>query len=56
MLLDGLEQFFLWVVAATIDGREIDFDWLKLVWDHNGEWSNVTYKYPTLSKLKAELE
>ena len=56
MLLDDLKQFFLWAVTATLDGRKISFDWLKFVWDHNGEWPNVTYRYPTLSKLNAEFE
>ena len=26
MLLDDVEQFFLWVVAPMLDGRSIDFD------------------------------
>ena len=56
MVLDDVEQFFLWAVAAALDGSKIVFDWFKLVWDHDDEWPNVTYKYPTLSKLKAELE
>ena len=25
-LLDDVEQFFLWVVAATLDGRKTNFD------------------------------
>ena len=54
-LLD-LEQFFLWAVAAALDGREGGFDWSKPVWDHDSAWPNVTYKYPTFSKLKAEPE
>ena len=55
-LLDDVEQFFLWAVAAVLDGRKIGFDWLKLVWEHNDEWPNVTERYPSLSKLKAELQ
>ena len=43
-LLDDVEQFFLWVVTSTLDGRKIGFDWLKPVWDHDGEWPNMTYK------------
>ena len=31
MLLDDVEQFFLWVVAAMLDGRRIGSDWLNLV-------------------------
>ena len=31
MLLDDVEQFFLWAVAAALDGRKIGFDWLKPV-------------------------
>ena len=54
-LLDDVEQFFLWAVAAVLDGRKIGFDWLKPVWEHNDEWPNVTERYPSLSKLKAEL-
>ena len=30
-LLDDVEQFFLWVVAATLDGRKTNFDWLAPV-------------------------
>ena len=30
-LLDDLEQFFLWVVAAALDGRKTNFDWLAPV-------------------------
>ena len=30
-LLDDVEQFFLWVVVATLDGRKTNFDWLALV-------------------------
>ena len=26
MLLDDVEQFFLWVVAAMLDGRSISFN------------------------------
>ena len=26
--LDDVEQFFLWVVAAALDGRKTNFDWL----------------------------
>ena len=54
-LLDDVEQFFLWEVAAILDGRKIGFDWLKPVWGHDDEWPNVTETYPALSKLKAEL-
>ena len=28
-LLDNLEQFFLGVVAAMLDGRRTGFDWLS---------------------------
>ena len=55
-LLDDVEQFFLWVVAAILDDRKIDFDWLKPVWEHNDESPNVTERYPNLRKLKAELQ
>ena len=55
MLLDDMEQFFLWAVATVLDGRKIDFDWLKPVGEHNNEWPNMTKRYPSLSKLKAEL-
>ena len=41
-LLDDVEQLFLWVVKATLDGRKTNFDWLALVWDHRDEWPNVT--------------
>ena len=37
MLLDDVEQFFLWVVAAMLDGRRIGFDWLNPMWENNRE-------------------
>ena len=37
MLLDDVEQFFLWVVAVALDGRKTNLDWLALVWDHRDE-------------------
>ena len=55
-LSDDLEQFFLSAIAAVWDGRKIGFNWLKPVWDHDGEWPIVTYKHPALRKLKVELE
>ena len=36
-LLDGMEKCFLWGVAVALHGRKIGFDWLKLVWEHDGE-------------------
>ena len=41
MLLDDVEQFFLWVVAAMLDGRRIGFDWLNPMWKRsvNGRMS-----------------
>ena len=56
MLLDDVEQFFLWAGPTVLDGRKIGFDWLKIVWEHNDEWPNVTERYPSLSKLKVELQ
>ena len=34
-LLDDMEQFFLWAVAAVLDGKKIGFNWLKPMWDHD---------------------
>ena len=34
MLLDDVEQFFLSVLAATLDGRRISFDWLNPMWEN----------------------
>ena len=47
MLLDDVEQFFLWVVAAMLDGRRIGFDWLNPVWENKHEWPNVTKQFRT---------
>ena len=44
-LLHDVEQFFLWVVAAALDGRKTNFDWLAPVWDHRDECLNVTKEY-----------
>ena len=56
MLLNDVEQFFLWAVATVLNRKEIGFDWLKPMWEHNDEWPNVTERYTSLSKLKAELQ
>ena len=56
MLLDNMKQFFLWAVATVLDGRKIGFNWLKPMWEHNDEFPNVTKRYSSLSKLKAELQ
>ena len=55
MLLDDVEQFFLWAIAVVLDGRKMGFDWLKCLWEHNNEWPNITERDPSLSKSKAEL-
>ena len=55
-LLDDVEQFFLWVVAATLDGRKTNFDWLAPIWDHRGEWLNVTNQYGNVYQLQFEVE
>ena len=56
MLLDDVEQFFLWVVAAMLDGRRISFDWLNLVWENKREWPNVTKEYKTIHHLMSEVQ
>ena len=56
MLLDDVEQFFLWVVAATLDGRKTNLDWLAPVWDHRDEWLNVIDKYRNVFQLQLEVE
>ena len=38
-----------------MDGRKIDFNWLKLVWQNQCEWPNVTKGFPILSKLEADV-
>ena len=55
-LLDDVEQFFLWVAAATLDGTNTNFDWLAPVWDHRDEWPNVTNKYRNIYQLQFEVE
>ena len=50
-LLDDVEEFFLWVVAAALDGRKINLDWLAPIWDHRDEWPNVTDKYRNVCQL-----
>ena len=51
-----MEQFFLWVVATTLDGRKTNFDWLALVWNHRDEWPNVTKEYNNVHQLQFEVE
>ena len=36
-LLDDVEQFFLWVVTAALDGRKTSLEWLAPIWDHRDE-------------------
>ena len=36
-LLDDVEQFFLGVAAAALDGRKTNLDWLAPIWDHKDE-------------------
>ena len=55
-LLYDVGEFFLWAVAPALDGRKLGFDWLKPMWENHGEWPNVTRRFPTLNKLKAEVE
>ena len=50
-LLDDVEQFFLWVVAAALDGRKTNFDWLAPVWYPKDEWLNVTNQYRNVCQL-----
>ena len=56
MLLDDVEQFFLWVVAAMLDGRKTNLDWLAPIWDHRDKWPNVTDKYRNVCQLQLEVE
>ena len=55
-LLDNVEQFFLWVVAAVLDGRKTNFNWLAPIWDHRDEWPNITNKYRNVCQLLFEVE
>ena len=55
-LLDDVEQFFLWVVAAVLDGRKTNFDHLVPIWGHRDEWPNVINKYKNVGQLQLEVE
>ena len=54
--LGDVEQFFLWVVVAVLDGRKTNLDLLAPVWDHRDEWPNVTKKYRNVCQLQLEVE
>ena len=56
MLLDAVEQFFLWVVMAVLDGRKTNLDWLAPIWDNRDEWPNITNKYKSVCQLQLEVE
>ena len=56
MLLDCVEQFFMWVVGVTLDGRWIGFDRLNPVWDNKREWPNVTKEFRSVHHLMSEVE
>ena len=49
-LLDDVEQFFLWVVAATLDGRKTNLDWLAPTWGITGTNGQML---PTNTKMYA---
>ena len=51
-----MEQFFLWVVAAVLDGRKTNLEWLAPIWDQRDEWPNVTKKYRNVCQLQLEVE
>ena len=55
-LLDDVEQFFVWVVAAMLDGRKTNLDWLAPGGDHRDEWPNVTNKYRNVCQFQFEVE
>ena len=56
MLLDDVEHFFLWVVAAMLDGRRIGFDWLNSMWEKKREWLNVNKQFRSIHHLMSEVE
>ena len=43
-------------MAAALDGRKTNFDWLVPIWDHKDEWPNVTEKYKNVCHLQLEVE
>ena len=51
-----MEQFFLWVVAAMLDGRRIGFDWLNPVWENKLEWPKVTKQFRSIHHLMSEVQ
>ena len=55
MLLDDVEQLFLWFVDGMLDGRRIGFDWLNPVWENKREWPNVTKEYISTHHLMLEV-
>ena len=55
MLLDDVEQLFLWAVAAALDGRKTNLEWLAPIWDHRDEWPNVTKKYKNVCQLQLQV-
>ena len=56
MLLDDVEQFFIRVVAAILDGRRICFDWLNLVWENKHEWPNVSKEFRIIQHLILDVQ
>ena len=56
MLLDDVEQFFLWVVAAMLDKRRTGFDWFNPMWGNKHEWPNVTKPFKSIHHLMSEVE
>ena len=56
MLVDDVEQFFLWDVATALDRGKLGFDWLRSMWDNKADWPNVATRFNTLNKFVAEVE
>ena len=50
MVLDDVEQFFLGIVAAMLDGRRTSFEWVNPMWDRsmNGGTSPTSTKIYTI--------
>ena len=54
-LIDDVNQFYTWSLAAYVDGRHKSLEWLKPIWAHKEHWPKVIKEYKNLDALKRNL-
>ena len=55
-IIDEVNIFYTWGMAAFLDGRRSHLDFLKRVWSNRDEWPNVTGHYRNIGVFRHNLE